>query len=118
MYVLKHSPEDFVVEEIPALSLDEKGAYLILRVTKRGRNTEEAAERLAHLSGVGRKDVGYAGNKDRNAVTTQFFSVRTGRNDAGRGHPDLMVSVVGRSRVPLTLGALEGNRFVIVVRNL
>ena len=119
-YTLKSVPEDFIVEEIPGFHEDPAGQHLILKVTKREFDTEEVAQLLARRLSVARKTIGYAGTKDRHAVTTQYFSVRAIDERAVRlfSHEKIALEVVGRSREPLTLGDLGGNRFTIVVRNL
>ena len=120
MYVVKHEPEDFVVEEIGGTGFKEHGRFLIVKVTKRLRNTEDAAQILSRGLRIPRKDVGYAGAKDRNAVTTQRFSLKnvTAERLVAAAFGDLVVEPLGYLDEPLGLGALEGNRFTIVVRNL
>ncbi len=120
MYIVKHVPEDFVVEEIGGTDFKERGRFLIVKVTKRLRNTEETAQLLGRGLRIPRKDIGYAGAKDRNALTTQRFSLRdvTTERLAAVAFGDLAVEPLGHLDEPLGLGALEGNRFTITVRNL
>ncbi len=125
MYVLKRLPEDFVVEELARHDIKEKGRELLLRVTKRGQNTEEIALALAKAFRVPRKAVGYAGTKDKEAVTTQYFTVRgKTQQDLQRLSPssphkeELELAFVGYLAEGLCLGMLDGNRFTITLRNL
>ncbi len=74
---LKERPEDFRVEERLAFAPSGTGEHLYLFVEKTGLQTEELAARLALRFSVARRDVGYAGRKDRRAVTRQWFSVPT-----------------------------------------
>jgi tRNA pseudouridine13 synthase len=91
-------------------------------VRKRDRNTHEVARALAKLAGVAQVAVGYAGLKDRHAVTTQHFTVHL----AGRDAPDwsrleddsLQVLTAERHRRKIRRGALRGNRFEIRLRQL
>lgn len=128
--VLRARPEDFVVEEIlgyepgPDAGADSPapyGEHVWLQLRKRGLNTDWLARRLAQFAGVRAGDVGYAGLKDRLAVTTQWFSVHL----PGRAEPDwaafiqlfepgelVLVSRVRHSR-KLKRGGLRGNRFVL-----
>lgn len=110
---IKASPEDFIVEEVIGLDLIETGPYTIYRVTKRDRNTEDVAFDLARACGVSRKAVGYAGTKDKRAVTTQYFSVRGGH--APGAVAGCAITTVGQSIAPLALGMLTANRFTITV---
>lgn len=119
MYVLKKIPEDFIVEELLDLTVKENGQYLLLKVTKRNRNTEEVANLLATTFHVDRKAVGYAGAKDRKALTTQYFTIK-GKAVKGEKTENAGVTIepLGYVEEPLALGLHVGNRFTITVRNL
>ena len=85
---LRVEPEDFVVEEELGFAPAGAGSHVLLKVRKRGANTDWVARELARAAGCRPHDVGYAGLKDRHAVTTQWFSVplprrpRTARDGA------------------------------------
>ena len=68
-------PEDFFVGEIPAFAPTGEGEHLLLTVEKRGLNTAFVAKELARWAKIPEMGVGYAGLKDRHAVTRQWFSV-------------------------------------------
>jgi tRNA pseudouridine13 synthase len=92
----------------------------LLRVRKRGANTEWVARELARAAGCKPFEVGFAGLKDRNAVTTQSFTVPRGKRAAAefaglRGEGYEVLSAADHQR-KLPRGALEGNRFAITVR--
>jgi tRNA pseudouridine13 synthase len=69
-------PEDFFVDETLPFEPDGEGEHLLLRVTKTGQNTGWVAAELARSAGIHRRDVSFAGRKDRHAVTTQWFCLR------------------------------------------
>ena len=118
--VLRAAPEDFLVEEQIPYTLTGKGEHLWLKVRKRGLNTEQVAKQLARLAGITRREVGYAGMKDRHAVTVQWFSLYLpGRADPEWGGlPEGMIILESmRHTRKLKTGALSGNRFVIVLRD-
>ena len=77
--VLKATAEDFQVDEVLDIPLSGQGEHLWLWVEKRGLNTEEAARRLARAAGVSQRNISYAGLKDRQALTRQWFSLRGDR---------------------------------------
>lgn len=83
--VLKAVAEDFQVDEVLEIPLSGEGEHLWLWVEKRGLNTEEAARRLGRAAGVQQKNVSYAGLKDRQALTRQWFSLHL----PGKADPDL-----------------------------
>src|SRR5438552_3623148 len=73
--LIKQHLEDFQVEEIPAYAFDGVGTHCYLNVQKRGYSTMAAADILAKALGRKNIDIGYAGLKDKQAITTQWFSV-------------------------------------------
>ena len=117
---LRAAPEDFVVEEQMPYTLAGAGEHLWVKLRKRGYNTEQVAKQLARTAGVTRREVGYAGMKDRHAITVQWFSLHlAGRPDPDWGSlPDGMTVVEStRHSRKLKTGALAGNRFIIVLRD-
>ena len=69
-------PEDFRVEELDGFEASGDGEHLLLTIEKRGMNTGFVAGEIARWAGVPEVAVGYAGLKDRHAVTVQRFSVQ------------------------------------------
>lgn len=67
--------EDFEVKERLAYAPEGHGEHLFLRVTKKNQNTMDVAARLARAAAVARRDIGFAGIKDRRAIATQWFSM-------------------------------------------
>lgn len=120
MYELKKVPEDFIVEEIPVREFEEDGIYLICLMRKINYNTEDAVQTLSRALGTTRKNISYAGTKDRNAVTYQYISLFKGTKERIQNLKlkDISLEIVGRSNAPLSLGDLKGNNFEITVRNL
>lgn len=119
---LRSAPEDFFVEEILGYEADGAGEHAFLLVEKRGTNTEWAARELAKFAGIQPMNVGYAGMKDRHAVTRQVFTLHL----PGKADPDWSafpgdeVKIVSSARHSRKIkrGALRGNRFVIVLREV
>jgi tRNA pseudouridine13 synthase len=115
-------PEDFVVDEIDGFEASGDGEHLLLTIEKRGMNTAFAATRIAQWAGVPELAIGYAGLKDRHAVTRQRFSVHLPKRVA----PGLDTLDVDGLRVlygtwhakKLPRGALAGNRFELVLRDV
>jgi len=118
---LRVSPEDFRVDEIPAFEPDGEGEHVLLHVRKTGANTEWVARRLASHAKLPVSAVGFAGLKDRHAVTTQWFSLHLGphqepdwRTFAAEG---VEILEMHRHRRKIRRGALRGNRFLIRLRD-
>ena len=119
---IRSQAEDFFVEEVPGFAPDGVGEHLLLTIEKRGMNTAFAAKTIAQWAGVDESAMGYAGLKDRHAVTRQRFSVWLPKKIA----PDIATLQSDGLRVlahawhgrKLPRGALAGNRFVLVLRGL
>ena len=116
---LKGSPEDFVVEEIPAYRPEGSGEFLYLWVEKRGLSAEQLVSLLARFLQISHQDIGVAGLKDRHAVTRQFVSIpaKCESRLCAVDHPQITLLDTGRHRNKLRPGHLRGNRFSIVVRD-
>ena len=119
---IRSTPEDFFVEELPGFEASGAGEHLLLVVEKRGMNTAFAAKRIAEWAGVAESAIGYAGMKDRHAVTRQRFSVWIPKKvapalDALQSDEIRVLEHAWHSR-KLPRGALAGNRFVLVLRRI
>lgn len=119
---LRTEPEDFEVEEISGFEPSGEGEHRWLWIEKRGANTEWVARQIASFAGVQPVDVGFAGRKDRHAVTRQAFTVRAPRTaelDWASFAPE-GVRVLSHTRHARKLprGALAGNRFMLRVRGV
>lgn len=119
---IKCAPEHFVVRERPSFVPSGSGQHLLVRVRKRGVDTQWAARRLAQAAGIAPAAVGYAGLKDRHAVAEQWFSLDLGGVGRSANLSDLPASVeVLESFLhdrKLRIGALEANRFEIRIADL
>jgi tRNA pseudouridine13 synthase len=119
---LRRSPEDFFVDEDLGFAPDGSGEHAFVRVEKRGANTDWVGRELARFAGADERAVGYAGMKDRHAVTRQTFSIHLpGRSDpdwAALQHDEFRVLSAARHSRKLKIGALRGNVFRIVARDV
>jgi tRNA pseudouridine13 synthase len=122
--VLKATPEDFVVDEEPAYLPTGTGDHLFVRFEKVGLDTEEAVKRIARAIGVDPRECGFAGRKDRHAVTRQWMSLpcpakAEGREEAVRALdlPQIRVLEAARHGNKLRTGHLRGNAFELVLRD-
>jgi tRNA pseudouridine13 synthase len=109
-------PEDFVVDEVPLYAASGQGDHWYVRVRKRGATTLDLRGAIAEVAGVAPADVGYAGMKDKHAVTTQWLSVPVPRSRAPESWvlPEGMSLLeVSRHANKLRVGHLEGNTFRI-----
>ncbi|MCX6818096.1 MAG: tRNA pseudouridine(13) synthase TruD [Candidatus Aenigmarchaeota archaeon] len=126
MVKIKQLPEDFVVREIFEKQPHREGwktedeAYIWCDLTKRNYDLFRALKFLSRRLGVSPKRFGYAGTKDKRAVTTQKISVWNvplERLQAVR-LKDIELSNFEEARERITLGDLKANEFEITVRDI
>lgn len=118
----KVQPEDFVVREWLGFEPDGEGDHMLLIVRKRGANTLWVAKQLARFAKTDSREVGFAGLKDRQAITEQAYTVpsRTIAPEAWLGFTGEGFEVIAatRQRRKLKRGAHKGNDFEIVLRDV
>ncbi len=118
----KQCPEDFRVGEQLRFAPEGEGDHQYLHIEKTNANTEWLARQLARFAGIRAGEVGYAGRKDRAAVTCQWFSLHLpgGRSPDWQAFELDGVRILEITRHPrkLRIGAVRENQFVIRLRNL
>jgi len=123
--------EDFVVDEVLAYEPCGEGPHVYVWVEKRDVTTPYATKQLANYFGVDKRDIGYAGMKDRHGVTRQWFSLpahhvaeealeRAVRDEGAEEivAPGVWVRRATRHGNKIKRGHVRGNHFEIVVRDL
>lgn len=121
---LRSSTSDFKVDEVLTFDLTGEGEHVYLHIRKTGLNTEDVAKQITRLTGVKPRDVSYAGLKDRNAVTSQWFSVylpgKLQLQPAWQQleSDSLQILHITRHRQKLRRGAIKANQFVLVLREV
>ena len=118
----KVTSADFIVRETLSFEPAGEGTHAYLYIEKTDTNTEWLSRQLARFAGIEPRDIGYAGLKDRNAVTSQWFSV----NLEGITEPDwddfniagVTLLTKTRHRKKLKRGTIKHNQFEIVLRDV
>ncbi|MBW3015076.1 tRNA pseudouridine(13) synthase TruD [Candidatus Woesearchaeota archaeon] len=121
MYKIKQHPEDFIVKEITNLKPKDSGSYTYIWLKKKNYTTLRAIETLASKLKINSKSIGFAGTKDKSAVTEQLISIKKSVSKekiANITLKDIELNFYGYGDTPLSLGDLIGNQFIIIVRNL
>ena len=116
---LKVCPEDFEVVEVPAYSPSGEGEHVFAWIEKRGLGTRDAVQRLCEVLGVEVRDAGWAGLKDRQALTRQWISLGgTTAEAVSRAEVEgLRVLEATHHTQKLRVGHLKANRFTIRLRD-
>jgi tRNA pseudouridine13 synthase len=120
---IKHRPDDFVVDEIPAYEPSGEGSHLYVRISKTNVTTDDVVKAMARALRVERRDIGVAGLKDKVGITTQWLSIPAADRSLDERVAALQIEGVTileqrRHANKLKTGHLKGNRFTIVVRGI
>ncbi|PJG83866.1 tRNA pseudouridine(13) synthase TruD [Caviibacterium pharyngocola] len=119
---LKAECRDFIVKENLGYEISGEGEFVAVKVRKTDYNTLFVAEKLAQFVGISAKNVGYAGLKDKKAITEQWFSLQM----PGKPTPDfsrfqiegIEILAVTRHNRKIRIGSLAGNAFEIRLRDV
>ncbi|HFD11778.1 MAG TPA: tRNA pseudouridine(13) synthase TruD [Crenotrichaceae bacterium] len=121
-FKIRLQPADFFVEETLGFELSDVGEHVYLLVEKTGQNTTTIAQRLAGFAKVHPGCVGYAGLKDRNAVTCQWFSIQLPKIEPADWQQlngsDLTILKIARHSRKLRKGAIKHNHFKLLLGNV
>ncbi|WP_198264082.1 tRNA pseudouridine(13) synthase TruD [sulfur-oxidizing endosymbiont of Gigantopelta aegis] len=119
----KTEPADFIVRETLSFEPEGEGTHAYLYIEKTNTNTEWLARQLARFVGVEAKEIGYAGLKDRNGVTSQWFSINLEIIDVPPIWDDfqldgvkILINTLHRKK--LKRGAIKHNSFEITLRDI
>jgi tRNA pseudouridine13 synthase len=118
MCKIKQVPEDFIVKEISEPEIKENGKYTYFTLKKTNYTTEKAVSTIAKYLNIERKRIGYAGSKDKNALTEQVISIMSSIKKQDISLKDIELKYIGKGNERINLGNLKENRFIITVRNL
>ena len=119
-FVFNPSPRDFTVEEIPLYDFSSEGEHLILKVRKKELTTWEMLDIISGYIGIRRRDIGYAGLKDKHAMTIQSISVPLKYRDKleAFSHDKIKIVEMTQHNNKIRIGHLKGNRFRIRLKKV
>ncbi len=125
---LRKKPEDFKVDEIISnndkahwiwAKQNEHGKHAIVRITAKNWDTHVLIKELSKELGIGQKAIGFAGTKDKRALTTQYFSVMAQQKRIEEIKlENVNIEFCHRTIKPIRLGNLVGNKFTIKISDV
>jgi tRNA pseudouridine13 synthase len=112
-FLFKPSSRDFSVEEIPLYKFSQEGEHLILKVRKKNLTTWQMLDILSSYLGIAKKEFGYAGLKDKNAITIQYISLPKKYQDRLKNFSHEQIKILDSyiHNNKIRVGHLKGNRF-------
>ncbi|MEA3354186.1 MAG: tRNA pseudouridine(13) synthase TruD [Campylobacterota bacterium] len=116
----KQSKDDFVVTEIPLYEFSGEGEHLILKIRKKDLSTWDMVAILSDHIGAKSRDIGYAGLKDKNALTVQYISLHRKFEEKidAFDHPNIKILEKTYHNNKIRIGHLKGNRFFIRLKRV
>jgi len=116
---LKQQPSDFFVEEITNISATQyKKAHSIFIMNKKELDTFDAIHKISKKIKVPLFKIGYAGLKDKHAITKQYISIPAKYNVEKIISKKLSLNFVGYNNKKIKIGDLKGNKFIITIRDI
>ncbi len=132
---IKNRYKDFIVKEITytghileinedyaptSYSIESKDKYTTFNLVKINKDTFEAVRLICHALGIAPKALGYAGLKDKRAITVQQASIKGNHVEKLRKLKlhDIFIRNINPSKYPVKLGNNWGNHFEITIRNI
>ncbi len=120
--VLKLNPEDFMVTEQLSFKPDGSGKHAFLWIEKKSLNTQHVIQLLSEFTGLAAKHIGYAGLKDKQSISRQWFSINLeGLMEPDWqefSHPSVTIKQVTYHNKKLKIGSLTANQFIILLRDI
>jgi tRNA pseudouridine13 synthase len=116
----KQSKDDFVVTEIPLYDFSGEGEHIILTIRKKDLSTWDMITILSDYIGCKSRDIGYAGLKDKNAMTTQNISIPKQFEEKIDKFEHKNIKILNKTyhNNKIRVGHLKGNKFFIRLKRV
>ncbi len=123
---IRNRYEDFYVEEIPEIVPEGEGPNIWIWIEKIGRTTLDVMLDISRDLHIDRKRMGFAGMKDKKALTRQWLCVANMDSEeqlkqvedlAGNIYKTQFLKII-RGRKKLRMGQLKGNKFKILIKDI
>ena len=121
---IRNQYEDFYVEEIPDIIPNGEGPNIYIWIEKLGRTTLDVVLDISRDLHISRKRMGFAGMKDKKALTRQWICIANmDSDDQMQQVKDLDIYKtdflkIVRGRKKLRMGQLKGNKFKILIKDI
>ncbi|MEA1920851.1 MAG: tRNA pseudouridine(13) synthase TruD [Campylobacterota bacterium] len=116
----RQAARDFVVEEVPLYEFSGEGEHLVLHVRKKDLTTWDMVSAIAKHLGIKEREIGYAGLKDKNAMTKQYISLLKIHEEklATFSHEKIKILAHFYHGNKIRIGHLKANRFFIRLKKV
>jgi len=119
-FLFNSTARDFIVEEIPLYEFCGEGEHLVLKIRKKEMTTWEMLDTLASHLGIKKREIGYAGLKDKHAMTIQYISLLKKHKEKLESftHDKIKILETAIHNNKIRTGHLKGNRFHIRLKKV
>jgi tRNA pseudouridine13 synthase len=120
-FVFNPSSRDFIVDEIPLYEFSGEGEHLVVHIRKKDMTTWEMIGAIARYLNIKNRDIGYAGLKDKNAMTMQYISLPAKGNEERLKefkHDKIKILGTQRHNNKIRVGHLKGNHFKVRLKKV
>ncbi|MCI6298318.1 MAG: tRNA pseudouridine(13) synthase TruD, partial [Campylobacter sp.] len=112
--------DDFVVRELPLYVPSKEGEHMMIHVQKKGLSTKEMLSAFSAFTGAKMRDIGYAGLKDKEGLTSQYITIPA--KFCGKlssfSHQNIKILSSALHANKLRVGHLKGNAFFIRLKKV
>lgn len=118
--LFKQNKDDFCVTEVPLYEFSGEGEHIIIKFRKKDLATWDALQIIANFLGIKQRDIGYAGLKDKNAMTIQSISIHKKHEEKLKEftHSNIKILETSRHNNKIKIGHLKGNKFFIRLKRV
>ncbi|CAA6822115.1 MAG: tRNA pseudouridine 13 synthase (EC [uncultured Sulfurovum sp.] len=120
-FIFNPTSRDFIVDEIPLYAFTGEGEHLVLHVRKKDMTTWEMVSAIAKYCKIKQRDIGYAGLKDKYAMTMQYLSLPAKDNEEilkTFNHEKIKILGTYRHNNKIRIGHLKGNHFKVRLKKV
>jgi tRNA pseudouridine13 synthase len=120
-FIFNPTSRDFIVDEIPLYEFSGEGEHLIIHVRKKDMTTWEMITAIAKYCKIKQRDIGYAGLKDKHAMTMQYISLLAKENEEKLktfNHDKIKILSTTRHNNKIRTGHLKGNHFKVRLKKV
>ena len=120
-FIFNPTSRDFIVDEIPLYEFTGEGEHLIVHVRKKDMTTWEMITAIAKYCKIKQRDIGYAGLKDKHAMTMQYISLLAKGNEEKLktfNHDKIKILSTTRHNNKIRTGHLKGNHFKVRLKKV
>lgn len=120
-FIFTPSSRDFIVDEIPIYEFSGEGEHLVLHIRKKDMTTWEMVSAIAKYCKIKQREIGYAGLKDKHAMTMQYISLPAKENEEKLktfNHDKIKILGTYRHNNKIRVGHLKGNHFKVRLKKV